>query len=53
MKSEELLVSLYNRLSFYFCTEKHSKIEVNKETTLEELQKDLDRFYEETKKGKK
>ena len=50
MKSDEiLLVSLYNRLSFYFCSANHEKIEVNKKMTLEELQKLLDEFYEKHK----
>ena len=51
VKSNEALVKLYNRLSYYFCMTDGKDIEVKSTTTVKELQEMLDKKYEESKEG--
>jgi len=42
------LVKLYNRLSYYFCNkEKCEELHIDKNTTIEDLQNILDKYYED------
>lgn len=49
-QSKIVMVKLYNRLSHYFCSpvSEQTNLNVSEDMTIEQLQKLLDNFYEES-----